>query len=149
MNHRYFSSAEVPHPDHTTLSGLTHSLTWPDEFSDEAYATTETWYDAVSVVKNVERRGQHEVYSSESKELLVHSQENRHAMQGWVLSAVLSVILLTLVGAIAAVGVHWISEDFGQQIISLVLTATLSALGGAAAWAFRDVGTDSRFSRRK
>lgn len=148
MNPSYADSSELSSLDEVALTELSPRFTGSDEPGDQVYTTTETWFDAISVVKNVERRGHHEMYT-DSCELLVRSQANRHAMQGWVLSAVLSVIVLALGGAITAVGAHWISEDFGQQIISLVLTATLSALGGAAAWAFRDIGADSRFGRRK
>jgi hypothetical protein len=70
--------------------------------------------------------------------LLLRAQANRHVMQAWVLLAVTAVILATLSGAIVSVGLRWISEEFAQQVISLVLTATLSGLGGAVAWAFHE-----------
>ena len=72
-----------------------------------------------------------------SYQLQVQGQRHQHAMQGWVLLGILVVIMTTLVLSIVAVGVHWITEGFAQHVLSLILTAALSGLGGAVAWAFR------------
>ncbi len=70
-------------------------------------------------------------------ELKVQDQRDRRSMQGAVLLAIIGVIVMTLVLVVVTVGVKWITEGFGEHIISLVLTAALSGLGGAVAWAFR------------
>lgn len=69
--------------------------------------------------------------------LVEQGQRYRRSMQGSVLLGIISVIVLTLVLVIVGIGVKWISEGFGEHIISLVLAAALSGLGGAVAWAFR------------
>jgi hypothetical protein len=75
--------------------------------------------------------------------LSVQGQRDKRSMQGSVLLGIISVIILTLVLVVVGVGVKWITEGFGEHIISLVLTAALSGLGGAVAWAFRGASTES------
>jgi hypothetical protein len=75
--------------------------------------------------------------------LSVQGQRDKRSMQGSVLLGIISVIILTLVLVVVGVGIKWITEGFGEHIISLVLTAALSGLGGAVAWAFRGASTAS------
>ncbi len=70
-------------------------------------------------------------------------QRDRRSLQGAVLLGIISLIVLTLVLVVVAVGIKAITEGFGEHIISLVLTAALSGLGGAVAWAFRGTSPDS------
>jgi hypothetical protein len=69
--------------------------------------------------------------------LTEQGQRDKRSMQGLVLLGIIGVIILTLVLVVVGVGVKWITEGFGEHLISLVLTAALSGLGGAVAWAFR------------
>jgi hypothetical protein len=69
--------------------------------------------------------------------LTEQGQRDKRSMQGLVLLGIIGVIVLTLVLVVVGVGVKWITEGFGEHLISLVLTAALSGLGGAVAWAFR------------
>jgi hypothetical protein len=74
--------------------------------------------------------------------LKAQREQHRHVMQGQVLLGVLFVIFLTLVLVVVGIGVKWITEGFGEHLISLVLTAAMSGLGGAVAWAFRESSTE-------
>lgn len=82
-------------------------------------------------------------------DLKARDQRNQHMMQAWVLLGIFAIIMVTLVLSIVAVGIDWITQDFAQQILSLVLTAALSGLGGAVAWAFRGVASTSQDSNRR
>ena len=73
--------------------------------------------------------------------LIEQGQRDRRSMQGSVLLGIISLIFLTLSLVIVGVGLRWITEGFGEHIISLVLAAALSGLGGAVAWAFRGTST--------
>jgi hypothetical protein len=74
--------------------------------------------------------------------LTEQGQRYKRSMQGLVLLGIIGVIVLTLVLVVVGVGVKWITEGFGEHLISLVLTAALSGLGGAVAWAFRGASTE-------
>jgi hypothetical protein len=74
--------------------------------------------------------------------LTEQGQRDKRSMQGLVLLGIIGVIVLTLVLVVIGVGVKWITEGFGEHLISLVLTAALSGLGGAVAWAFRGASTE-------
>lgn len=69
--------------------------------------------------------------------LIEQGQRDKRSMQGSVLLGIISLIVLTLVLVIVAIGLGWITEGFGEHVISLVLATALSGLGGAVAWAFR------------
>jgi hypothetical protein len=69
--------------------------------------------------------------------LTEQGQRDKRSMQGLVLLGIIGVIVLTLVLVVVGIGIKWITEGFGEHLISLVLTAALSGLGGAVAWAFR------------
>jgi hypothetical protein len=74
--------------------------------------------------------------------LTEQGQRDKRSMQGLVLLGIIGLIVLTLVLVVLGVGVNWITEGFGEHLISLVLTAALSGLGGAVAWAFRGASTE-------
>ncbi len=79
-------------------------------------------------------------------ELKAQGQRDRRPMQGSILFTIIKVIVLTLVLVVVAVGVKWLTEGFAEHILSLVLTAVLSGLGGAVAWAFRGTTPDTHRS---
>ena len=74
--------------------------------------------------------------------LLVQGQRDQRSSQVSVLLGIISVIFLTLILVVVAVGIKCITEGFGEHILSLVLTAALSGLGGAVVWAFRGASTE-------